>query len=50
MLTDHRRRKREREWGLCSYAETLYWRRRARIYRLLFWLAVLVAMLIWRQR
>lgn len=49
IAADHRRRKGERESTLTSYAEVCYWRRRARVYRLLFWLAVLVLLVFARK-
>jgi len=55
MLTDwqrvqanYRRRQREDRMSLCSYTEMVYWRKRARGWRLLFFL--LLVIVLWGLR
>jgi len=49
VAAEHRRRQREDRSTLCSYGEVCFWRRRARVWRVLFWLAVLVLLIFARK-
>jgi hypothetical protein len=49
IAADHRRRVHLERRALCPTAEMQFWRRRARWYRLLFWLAVLIILVFARK-